>query len=279
MYTTRMIETSRGVFEVFVKGEGEPLCATHLYSQFNEKGNYFADTFTEEFKVYLVNLRGAGNSSPVIEDDEMSMESAVKDMESIRETLGIDRWAFAGHSTGGMLGLVYALQAGESLTKLFCSGASADMNYAKHPDSIYCAENPNNERMRGILALFRSEDTTREERIAAGREWGAMSLYRPEKADEYYAKPSSGAVISERVDYFSYVDGPEYDVVEDLKNISTPTLVASGRHDAQCPLDCSIQIADGIPEAKLEIFEESNHNAFVEEKDKFKRVVSQFKEM
>lgn len=34
-----LISTSRGNFEVFVKGEGEPLCVTHHYSEFNETGD------------------------------------------------------------------------------------------------------------------------------------------------------------------------------------------------------------------------------------------------
>lgn len=57
-----LLNTSRGTFEIFVKGEGEPLCVTHHYSEFNETGDYFAETFTNSHKVYLVNLREAGKS-------------------------------------------------------------------------------------------------------------------------------------------------------------------------------------------------------------------------
>lgn len=58
----QLIKTSRGTFEVFCKGEGTPLCVTHYYSEFNHSGDYFADSFTHNHKVYLVNLRDAGNS-------------------------------------------------------------------------------------------------------------------------------------------------------------------------------------------------------------------------
>ncbi|SET93274.1 proline iminopeptidase [Salinibacillus kushneri] len=45
----KLLKTSRGVFEVFEKGEGEPLCVTHHYSEFNQTGDYFAETFIKYF--------------------------------------------------------------------------------------------------------------------------------------------------------------------------------------------------------------------------------------
>ena len=58
----QIIETSRGNFEVFTKGKGEPVCVTHHYSEFNDTGDYFANIYTSTNKVFLVNLRDAGNS-------------------------------------------------------------------------------------------------------------------------------------------------------------------------------------------------------------------------
>ncbi len=43
MWKRQMIHTKRGTFELFTKGDGESLCITHHYSQFNETGDYFAD--------------------------------------------------------------------------------------------------------------------------------------------------------------------------------------------------------------------------------------------
>ena len=35
----------RGLFEVFVKGIGEPICVTRLNSAYNNNGNTFANSF------------------------------------------------------------------------------------------------------------------------------------------------------------------------------------------------------------------------------------------
>ena len=67
------------------------------------------------------------------------MTETIKDLEAIREALYINKWGFAGHSTGGMLALVYATEAQESLTKIIVGGA-ASKEYASHKDSIYCSK-------------------------------------------------------------------------------------------------------------------------------------------
>lgn len=122
MWEQKYIETPRGRFELFTCGKGEPLCVTHLYSEFNERGYYFADAFAGNFKVYLVNLKEAGHSCKVNHNAELSMSEAANDLEAIREAVGLKQWAFAGHSTGGMLGLVYAILFPGSLSKLMTGG-------------------------------------------------------------------------------------------------------------------------------------------------------------
>lgn len=58
MWKTNIVKTTRGNFEYFMKGEGPPLCVTHMYSEYNDNGNTFANPFTDHYSVYLVNLKG-----------------------------------------------------------------------------------------------------------------------------------------------------------------------------------------------------------------------------
>ena len=107
MWKQQLIETTRGTFEVFRKGHGAPLCVTHHYSVFNVSGDYFADTFTAHNEVFLINLRECGCSEKAHQPYELSLLETVFDLESIRAALCFEQWGFAGHSTGGMIGLVY----------------------------------------------------------------------------------------------------------------------------------------------------------------------------
>ena len=87
MWKQQIINTKRGTFELFTKGNGEPLCITHHYSQFNETGDYFADVFTSTHRVLLINLRDAGNSVKAKSENELRMIETVHDLEAIREAL------------------------------------------------------------------------------------------------------------------------------------------------------------------------------------------------
>lgn len=102
-----LIDTYRGVFEVFSKGEGDPICVTHHYSEFNKTGDYFAETFTNTQKVYLVNLREAGNSEKANESYHLSMLETIFDVEAIRDALGIEKgvcWSLYWRNVRNCLG-------------------------------------------------------------------------------------------------------------------------------------------------------------------------------
>ncbi|WP_059171534.1 alpha/beta fold hydrolase [Bacillus sp. FJAT-27445] len=279
MWQRELISTDRGTFEVFVCGNGEPLCITHLYSEFNDRGNYFADMFVQSFKVYLVNLKEAGNSSKVISEKELSMKETALDLEALRIALNIKEWGYAGHSTGGMLGLVYASSFPDSLTKVLVGGASATRGYMDHSGSIYCRNNALNPRLKELFSILKSADSSREERMKAGREWTEMSLYSPGMFEEYFSKPSSGKVVQKRLDYYSFTELPTYDVREKLRQISIPAIVFCGEHDTQCPLDFSKEIVEQISNSKLYIFQKSNHFPFLEESEEFHKMIGYFSEL
>jgi proline iminopeptidase len=279
MWKRKMIPTHRGEFEVFTKGEGQPLCITHLYSEFNELGNYFADVFVEHFSVYLINLRDAGHSCKSEGPQQLSMEQTCIDLEAVREAIGIGKWGFAGHSTGGMLGLVYGIHHSEFLTKIMIGGASASNEYMDHPGSMYSQKSQLNKRVKEYLATLKSPDSSREERIHAGMEWTKMSLFKPENYDVYFSKPSSGRVVQKRLDYYSFTELPDYNLTRLLSRVKTPAFVYCGRHDAQCPLIFSEEIHKYLPVSEMFVYEESNHVPYLEEKEEFLHMVSKFAEL
>ncbi len=276
MWEQKLIKTERGDFEIFEAGNGEPLCVTHLYSEFNERGYHFADRFVDDFKVYLVNLKESGNSTEIKNEDELSMSETSKDLEAIRSALGYDSWNFAGHSTGGMLGLVYAADHPDSLNRLIVGGASATNEYVKDQNSIYSDKNPLNNRLKEVFSILKSYDATKEERVQAGRKWTEMSLNDPGRYDEYFSKPSSGKVVQKRLDYYSYTELPTYDIREDISRIKTPTIVFCGRNDSQCPFVYSEEVFHLVPNSTFYIYENSNHSPHLEEVEKFRGMVKDF---
>lgn len=61
-----------------------------------------------------------------------------------------------------------------------------------------------------------------------------------------------------------------------LGDVRAPALVLAGRHDPEAPLPCSEELAAGIPDARLVVFERSGHCPFVEEADLFATTLAEF---
>lgn len=275
MWTQHTIETTRGMFEYFTKGQGKPLAITHYFSQFDERGNLFANPFTAHYEVFLINVRGAGNSSAVTEDAQMTFSEIIKDLEAIRVALGFEKWGFAGHSTGGMLALQYAVLAPQSLTKIIAGSTAASKAYASHPESMYCADNANFPRIIEIMELLNNTATTIEERQKLAFEWSLMSYYDEEKLQLALSLPNSGKTVGRALDYFRKIEVKNYDVRNELKNVTIPSYIFGGRYDAQCPIEYTYEIVQLMPDAYITVFEKSNHNPYIEELENFELFVKE----
>lgn len=271
-----LLDTNRGSFEVFTAGRGDPMCVTHLYSEFNETGDNFAEKLTLERQVFLVNLKEAGNSTKVQSADELSMTEAVEDLEAIRSALGFQSWDFAGHSTGGMLGLIYAITKETSLRSLILVGAAASREYASTKACIYHPDHPQFNHMQELIELLKSPNLLSQERNALAQERTKLSLYNPDCYPEYFSGRVTKKIAVKRLNYFSTVDYPKFDVRSQLNQIMIPTLIACGRYDVQCPLWCSMEMQQGIEGANLVIFEQSNHYPFLEEETRFSQEIHAF---
>jgi proline iminopeptidase len=100
-----------------------------------------------------VNLKEAGQSPQANDPAELDTEETVEDLEAIRISLGFDTWDFAGHSTGGMLGLMYAVRHPAAFSSLVVVGATASKDYVGQTDCIYHPEHPLFERMQELRSL------------------------------------------------------------------------------------------------------------------------------
>ncbi|QSO53353.1 alpha/beta hydrolase [Alicyclobacillus curvatus] len=276
MWKKQLILTHRGTFEVFMKGEGHPLAVTHLYSEFNDTGDQFADTFTPHRRTFLINLRAAGESPRPANPSELDMEETVEDLEAIREALGFQMWDFAGHSTGGMLGLMYAVRHSESLSSLIVVGAAASNAYASQPDCIYHPEHPQFSRMQDLRNFQVQANMSAEEKRKNRQETTKLSLFDPENYSLYFTGHVRKSVSSVRLAHFSRYDFPKFDVTTQLPTVRTRTLVLCGRHDVQCPIRCSEEIGRLMPNSEMIAFEDSNHYPFLEEARKFADSVASF---
>ncbi|MFD2627372.1 alpha/beta fold hydrolase [Oceanobacillus kapialis] len=275
IWKRELLSTTRGNFEIFTKEKGYPLCITHHYSVFNETGDYFADTFTKSNKVFLVNLREAGHSNKAVEPFQLSLVETILDLEAIREELGFSKWGFAGHSTGGMFGLIYGIYFSTSLTFTVIVGAAAREYATFSKDCIYNPKHPDYERMQALVESINGSDVSSQKKIELMEERTKLSLFEPKKYKEFFSKNIHKHMARTRISYFNR-EIQVFDVTKKLELITIPTLIMCGRYDIQCPIIYSIEMKELIPNSKLVIFERSNHYPFLEEAEEFNQVYNAF---
>ena len=75
---------------------------------------------------------------------------------------------------------------------------------------------------------------------------------------------------------FNEREAATMDLRPHLKNVGVPTLVIVGRHDFITTVAMAEEMVKHLPDARLEVFEDSGHFAVIEEPEKFYRVIKQF---
>lgn len=272
-----IIKTDRGDFEIFIGGKGtKPICISHLYQEFLSGDEPYSKLIGQHYKVILVNLKNAGQSCKANSKTELTMEETVKDLEGIREKLGYSSWAFAGHSTGGFLGLTYLTMYQEKISEIILCGTAASnkINYSKN--NLFNVEN-RKFRKEAAKIFFKMSfplmsKKTKEE---ANKKFFQLCLYNKEKIEEYYKEIKNIGINKSRMRAYSS-EFRHYDVCEKIKNKSIPTLILCGKYDVQCPVEFSEELHKLLPNSCLVIFEQSNHFPFIEEKEKFIKALQKF---
>jgi len=279
MLTSRHVDIGGIRLQVFTgpdASSGPAIVTTHQYIPEFGQGRGWTGTFLGAGRVFAVNGRGAGGSEPETVARKLTMGQMVEDLEALRVRLGLASWVFAGTSTGGMIGLLYALRYPASLRALVLNGSAASWRYILDPDCIYNGDNPYNSRAKLVMApLFLPKPPS-----TARRRWAEvileLGLRQKEKLPELLDE--RGDLVVDRLRaYIDEVRPPDpYDLEGRLGEIRTPTLVTCGRFDNQCPIQQSEILHEGIPNSQLTIFEHSGHFPYFEEPEAFRDAVHRF---
>ncbi len=98
-------------------------------------GNYLQPVATEirGFRNVLPDSRGTGRS----QGHPHGLAVALRDLEDLRQALGIERWVVLGHSWGADLALAYSLAHGESVTSSIISFAGTGIQNDRDWHSAY----------------------------------------------------------------------------------------------------------------------------------------------
>lgn len=220
------------------------------------------EAFSRYFSVITYDQRGAGQSDHP--DEPYSIEILADDLQALIETLGFERPALIGHSTGGAIAQVLAAREPELL--------SAMVQYASWPRSDahfnWCF------RMRRALL----EGAPLDEYVHGS----ALFLYPPDhiRANAEILSPAllksvahfpAPEIVLRRIDAIM-----AHDAMAQLSRIQIPTLVTCAEDDILTPPYQSRLLAESIPDAELNIVPRGGHSFSETQTEAFNRIALDF---
>ncbi len=232
------------------------------------------------YRIILFDQRGCGRSRPHASVKENTTWHLVRDIELIRQTLGIDRWLVFGGSWGATLGLVYAITHPDRILHLILRGVflmtKAELRWfygggagSFWPDiwSRFTAMIPDDEQNDLVGAYHKrlfSGDLPQETRFArawAGWENTLASISNDGPGGE---SPAEYARAFARLEnhYFMHngfleEDGWIEKHIDALANV--PGVIVQGRYDMICPPAAAHRINAAWPRSRLVIVPRAGH--------------------
>jgi proline iminopeptidase len=256
------------------------------------------------YRIILFDQRGSGKSTPHAELKENSTWHLVRDMELLREHLGVSTWHVFGGSWGSTLSLVYSITHPKKVKSLclrgifLCRKKEIDWFYQEGASKIfpdqwdeYLKPIPKSERKNLVKAFYkRLTSTNKNVRLTAARAWsvweGSTSRLLPDQELMHNFADSEFALAFARIEchYFTHKAFLKTDnwIIENVKKIKKiPSVIVHGRYDVVCPIENAWELHKAWPEAKLCVVPDAGHSAMepgiihhlVESMNNFKKVL------
>jgi proline iminopeptidase len=266
--------TVQGSGPVMIAHSGGPGTDARLWDDFAKIDDFLT--------IVMIHPRGSGLSGPA-NGDAYLLPDYASDVEALRIHLGLEKPIIMGWSHGGMVVMQFAFTYPDSLSKLILVDTSAYIGEFLSDIEGAVQEFKNEPWFEKSFAALKAEwagEYKTDEDMA--RLWGEeMKFYFKQfdaRAEAYHERTKDLPVRIPPLKTFNDNEAATMDLRPYLKNISVPTLVIVGRDDFITNVAMAEEMVQYIPDARLEIFEDSGHFALVEEPQKFYQVIKEFVE-
>ena len=269
--------------KLFVKtmGSGEPIVMVHGGPGFNYQ--YFLPQFKElakHYKLVFYDQRASGKSSADVDSSSMTMETFVKDLESIRKLFRIKKMNLFGHSWGGLVAMEYAIKYPQNLRSLILSNptpASSLLRAAIYSTLSGRATKKEGDEFRKITS---SKEFKEKGPIATAKFYKilfAPSFYNKKYVDSLNIILPPDNKKKNKLQTLLTRDPAlfKYDITPRLEFIKCPTLIITGDHDIMPP-QANNEIHKAIKSSKLVTLKNCGHFPFVEDKKEYFKVLENF---
>ena len=270
---TREVRISDVMIHVVEAGEGgRPVMLVHGFTaDAGEVAGILGPLVDRGWHAVAPDLRGHGRSDRPTEGDAYSFELLADDVVALADDLGWDRFALVGHSMGGAVAQLIALDHPERLTGLVLASTFHGPVPGITMDLVELGRWVVREAgMSGLADAMEARRAENPESVAA--------VERLQEARPGYAEESRARLIANSPDMWMalaprFVD--QDDRLERLAKLQVPTAVIVGDLDSTFLDDCR-RLAATIPGATLTVIAGAGHVPQVEEPEAWWAAVSAF---
>jgi pimeloyl-ACP methyl ester carboxylesterase/DNA-binding CsgD family transcriptional regulator len=242
-----------------VHGSGPPLVVascwlSHLQHDWQSPvWRHFLDELGAIATVIRYDERGFGLSDWDVTDFSIGARQA--DLETVVESLGLDRFALLGMSGGSAVAMAYAVAHPERVTRLVLYGTVCGEPLVREGDAL--AEE---ETYRSMIRVGWAKDDPVFRRVFTTR-------FIPDANEEQMRWFDDLQRMSTSPDnaVASRIARQAVDIVADLPRITAPTLILQATGDRSTTFDNAVQVSGLIPGARLVAMDSRNHILLADE--------------
>ncbi len=222
-------------------------------------------------RVIVYDQLGCGNSDHPHDPSLWTAELFVEELAIVRKALDLDHLHLFGQSWGGMLAMQYALTKPTGIASLILASAPASMRQWADEANRLRSELP--PEVQQILLHHEDAGTTDDPAYVDAM----MLFYRRHLCrmdpwpdclnrtfDQLMRDPEVYLTMCGPSEFHIVGNLKDWDITDRLPEIALPTLITSGRYDEATPA-IAATLQAGIPGSTSVIFEESGHEAHLEE--------------
>ena len=225
----------------------------------------------------LLDSRGTGESALPADEFSYGAESLARDVEALREHLGLDRLRLLGHSAGGRVAQLWAIANPERVERLALVTTEASdrdrRNEARAAAMALRRDEPwfaeANEAAEG-LAYAGPGERARLERMIRPFWYGAWT----DREQQHAA--SADSQTSPRASSRFIMATPRQELLAGLALLVAPTLVVDGELDGLIPPVFGAELAAAIPSADRVLIPGAGHFPWIDAPGAFRAAVGPF---
>ena len=254
-------------------GHGKPILLINGGPGMDSEGfDYLAKKIAKKnFKTIIYDQRGTGKSTVDNPNNQtITMDLMVEDIENLRKHLKINQWTILGHSFGGIMAAFYATKHPETIEKIiFSSSGGVNMKFMDYVAT----------RIRHNLT---KEERDSLELYQRKRELGDLSENTNERrayflSRAYVYHKSKSASVSQRMTrtdpkinllVLQNLQRIRFDCSNSFPDFKQPVLVLQGKNDI-IAIETAQEIATAFPNATLVLMDHCAHYGWIDAKKRY----------